>query len=100
MKTQAFIRRLYLILLPSIEGRGRRTCEQKNIQLHLIKNLPIGSGLGSSASSVVASLSALNYFYNKLLNPDELLILMGQMEEKISANFILLFQRLLINHSH
>lgn len=65
----------------------KKNIEQKNIQLHLIKNLPIGSGLGSSASSVVASLSALNYFYNKLLSADELLILMGDMEEKISGSF-------------
>ncbi len=42
------------------------------------KNMPIGSGLGSSACSVVAALVAMNEFCGKPLNEMRMLALMGR----------------------
>jgi homoserine kinase len=57
----------------------------------LHKELPIGSGLGSSASSIVAALHGLNEFYARVLgyplfSPHELLLMMGELEGKISGS--------------
>jgi homoserine kinase len=43
------------------------------IVLNLVKNLPIGSGLGSSAASAVASVFALNSLLEEPLPPDRVL---------------------------
>ncbi|QCI21507.1 homoserine kinase [Buchnera aphidicola (Hyadaphis tataricae)] len=61
---------------------------KKNIAVSIIleKNMPIGSGLGSSACSVVATLVALNEFCNNPLNKKDLLLLMGQIEGEISGS--------------
>ncbi|WP_422667140.1 homoserine kinase [Buchnera aphidicola] len=56
------------------------------VSIVLKKNMPIGSGLGSSACSVVATLVALNELYNKPLNSKELLLLMGEVEGEISGS--------------
>lgn len=65
-------------------------CEQvgKNIPVSIIleKNMPIGSGLGSSACSIVAGLLGMNEFYNQYFNKNELLVLMGQLEGSISGS--------------
>lgn len=65
--------------------------EPLRIALHLHKNLPIGSGLGSSASSIVAAFYALNAHTGKALgvnpfNADELLYMMGELEGQISGS--------------
>ncbi|CAL4320575.1 homoserine kinase [Buchnera aphidicola] len=52
----------------------------------LEKNMPIGSGLGSSACSIVSTLVAMNKFCNNPLTSKELLILMGKLEGKISGS--------------
>ncbi|WP_275724389.1 homoserine kinase [Vibrio furnissii] len=57
----------------------------KPLDMTLEKNMPIGSGLGSSACSIVAALDALNRFHGQPLNDTELLALMGEMEGKISG---------------
>ncbi|WP_117233801.1 homoserine kinase [Vibrio maerlii] len=57
----------------------------KPVAMTLEKNMPIGSGLGSSACSIVAALDALNRFHDQPLNETELLALMGEMEGKISG---------------
>ncbi|MGL4474460.1 MAG: homoserine kinase [Shewanella sp.] len=57
-----------------------------DVILTLNKNLPVGSGLGSSASSVVAAFSALNDFFDRPYSRDELLLLMGEFEGKISGS--------------
>ncbi len=67
-----------------------RELSKKQRQLHpvtltLEKNMPIGSGLGSSACSIVAALEALNQFHANPLSKMELLALMGEMEGKISG---------------
>jgi homoserine kinase len=60
--------------------------EQLQVCLHLHKNLPIGSGLGSSASSIVAAFYALNAHAGKPFDEDQLLIMMGELEGQISGS--------------
>ncbi|MXP51118.1 homoserine kinase [Pantoea sp. SoEX] len=54
------------------------------VEIILEKNLPIGSGLGSSACSIVAGLVAINEFFGNPLDNNELLLLMGNLEGYIS----------------
>jgi homoserine kinase len=56
------------------------------ISIHLEKNLPVGSGLGSSASSVVAAMYALNEHFDRPYDEQTLLKLMGEFEGKISGS--------------
>lgn len=56
------------------------------LQLTLEKNLPVGSGLGSSSSSIVAALVALNHWYKEPFSDRELLLMMGEMEAQISGS--------------
>ncbi len=67
-----------------------QACLERGISLpcaHMLlsKNLPVGSGLGSSGSSIVAALVGLNQFYATPLDNHSLLSLMGQMEGHISG---------------
>ena len=55
------------------------------LRVTLEKRLPIGSGLGSSASSIVAALEALNRWHAHLLPAQELFGLMAKMEGAISG---------------
>jgi len=55
------------------------------LNVTLDKRLPIGSGLGSSASSVVAALEALNRWHGNLLGLRENFLLMAEMEGNISG---------------
>ena len=57
----------------------------KPLKVVLDKRLPIGSGLGSSASSVVAALEALNRWYGNPLSHHEIFHLMAEMEGRISG---------------
>lgn len=56
------------------------------VAMTLEKNMPIGSGLGSSACSVVAALVAMNEHCGKPLNDTRLLALMGELEGRISGS--------------
>ncbi|MDQ9615223.1 homoserine kinase, partial [Serratia marcescens] len=56
------------------------------VAMRLEKNMPIGSGLGSSACSVVAGLMAMNEFCNRPLDETTLLGLMGELEGRISGS--------------
>ncbi len=59
--------------------------EIRPLKVLLSKRLPIGSGLGSSASSVVAALEALNRWHDNLLSAPDLFGLMAKMEGGISG---------------
>lgn len=58
----------------------------RSLSMTLEKNMPIGSGLGSSACSIVAALDALNQFHENPLDKNQLLSLMGEMEARISGS--------------
>lgn len=62
-----------------------RGIEIQALNMTLDKRLPVGSGLGSSASSIVATLVALNQYYQRPLNRPALLQLMAEMEGSISG---------------
>lgn len=55
------------------------------LKVILDKRLPIGSGLGSSASSVVAALEALNRWHGNPLSHHDIFQLMAEMEGRISG---------------
>lgn len=63
---------------------------KETLKLTLDKKMPVGSGLGSSACSVVAALEGLNAYYKKYHQQtfDEafMLRMMGQMEAQISGS--------------
>ena len=63
----------------------KKGIELLSLEMTLEKNMPIGSGLGSSACSIVAALDALNRFHGEPLSEMELLALMGEMEGQISG---------------
>ncbi|PMG31434.1 homoserine kinase [Shewanella sp. 10N.286.52.C2] len=59
---------------------------KQGVAICLEKNLPVGSGLGSSASSVVAALYALNEHFEQPFDEQALLLLMGEFEGMISGS--------------
>lgn len=68
----------------------QQTLQQEGLEIHplqlvLEKQLPIGSGLGSSASSVVAALEALNRWHGNPLGSRKLFGLMTIVEGGISG---------------
>ena len=58
----------------------------ETVHMTLEKNIPVCSGLGSSACSVVAGLAALNEYYGKPFSDSEILKLMGKLEARISGS--------------
>ena len=62
---------------------GRRL---PRLALRLHKNLPVGSGLGSSACSIVVACYAFNEYFGKPLNEFELLELMAVAEGGVSGS--------------
>ncbi len=52
----------------------------------LEKGLPICSGLGSSSASIIASLYALNIYYDYPFSDQELLLIAGRMEGVVSGS--------------
>lgn len=58
----------------SINGYLEKTGQHgRGVEVELFKQMPIGSGLGSSAASTVAGLFAINTLSGNLLKPEELL---------------------------
>jgi homoserine kinase len=79
----------YFVLL--LGNKGYASSDIPALKMVLYKHLPIGSGLGSSASSIVAALHALNQFYSDYFNQEictqnELLLVMGELEGQISGS--------------
>lgn len=70
------------IFMDKIASNGNAV---STVSLHLDKRLPVGSGLGSSSSSAVAALYALNKFFGDILSIDDLLLLAGQLEGHVSG---------------
>lgn len=60
---------------------------KKGIEFKIKKGLPIGSGLGSSASSAAAGAFAANYLYGNKLSKEELILPATIAEEKVSGGF-------------
>ncbi|HET6593962.1 MAG TPA: homoserine kinase [Xanthomonadales bacterium] len=67
------------------EAAAERGVVIEPLKVTLDKRLPIGSGLGSSASSIVATLEALNRWHQQLLNMLDNFRLMARMEGQISG---------------
>lgn len=79
----------WLTLVLMVERLGKRGVTLPPLKLTLSKNLPVGSGLGSSASTVVATLTAVNAWLYEPLDARELLLLAGWAEAKTSGAVIL-----------
>ncbi|WGL94665.1 homoserine kinase [Arsenophonus nasoniae] len=60
--------------------------ESLNVEMTLEKNMPIGSGLGSSACLVVAALMALNEYAGRPFDKNSLLLMMGQLEGRVACS--------------
>jgi homoserine kinase len=56
------------------------------LALTLDKRLPVGSGLGSSATSIVATLEALNVYFEQPFSQQQLLLMMGKFEGQLSGS--------------
>lgn len=69
----------------ALEKKGLKV---KDVHMELSKNLPVCSGLGSSAASVVAAVVALDAIHSEALGQEGCLELMGRLEEKSQALFI------------
>lgn len=67
------------------EVASENGCDVRPLSARLEKGLPIGTGLGSSACSVVASLEALNRFHRHPLSTAELFALMAKIEGGVSG---------------
>ncbi len=77
-----------LVLFNQALTKAEQTVTQ--VAMTLDKKMPVGSGLGSSACSVVAALAALNAFYAKYhqfsFSEEVMIRMMGQMEAQISGS--------------
>ena len=73
----------YLLYRDELKKKGLSV---KPLKMTLKKDLPICSGLGSSAASVVAGVMALNALHDEALDSAEALALMGQLEGRISGS--------------
>ncbi|WP_115323584.1 homoserine kinase [Pasteurella canis] len=73
----------YVLFSERLKLRGSSV---RPLRLTLEKNMPIGSGLGSSACSIVAALVALNQFHHEPFSKMELLEMMGELEGRISGS--------------
>lgn len=85
------VTRCYQYFITELEKQGHAKSAIPALKMTLHKHLPIGSGLGSSASSIVAALHGLNQFFTEYLGKtpftqNELLLVMGELEGQISGS--------------
>jgi homoserine kinase len=85
------VTRCYRHFIAVLEQQGNAKSAIPALKLTLYKHLPIGSGLGSSASSIVAALHGLNQFFTEYFDKapfteNELLLVMGELEGQISGS--------------
>lgn len=85
------VTRCYQYFVKVLEQKGHAKSAIPALKMTLHKHLPIGSGLGSSASSIVAALHGLNQFYGAHFGAlpftdNELLLVMGELEGQISGS--------------
>ncbi|MCF6319175.1 MAG: homoserine kinase [Proteobacteria bacterium] len=73
----------YKLFMQKMANKGLPTTP---VSMHLEKRLPVGSGLGSSSSSSVAALYALNQFFGDALSIDDLLLMAGELEGLVSGS--------------
>ncbi|VAW36557.1 Homoserine kinase [hydrothermal vent metagenome] len=82
-KSSNLVTLAYKLFMQKMASKGLPTTA---VSLHLEKRLPVGSGLGSSASSSVAALYGLNKFFGDALSIDDLLLMAGTLEGKVSGS--------------
>lgn len=75
---------LVLSCFYAFEQKVGRSLPRLALRLH--KNLPVGSGLGSSACSIVVACYAFNDYFGKPLSDSQLLQLMAQAEGGVSGS--------------
>jgi homoserine kinase len=85
------VTRCYQHFIALLEKQGYEKSTIPTLKMTLHKHLPIGSGLGSSASSIVAALHGLNQFFAEVFGSVpftkyELLLIMGELEGQISGS--------------
>jgi homoserine kinase len=80
---QNLVLRTFLLLREALKEKG---FESPPIAFHLEKNLPVCSGLGSSASSVAATLTACQALLGEPLSRGELYALAGRAEALVSGS--------------
>jgi homoserine kinase len=68
------------------EEAGKAGFEPCGVRMTLSKNLPVCSGLGSSASSVVAGILAVDAVNGGRFSDQQLLVMMGRLEGRISGS--------------
>ncbi len=73
----------YLLYKETLSAHGKAVL---NLDMELQKNLPVCSGLGSSAASVVAAVVALDAVHGDALGEAGRIKLMGELEGKISGS--------------
>ncbi len=82
-KSKNLVTSAYKLFMQKMASKGLPTT---SVSMHLDKRLPVGSGLGSSSSSAVAALYALNQFFGDALSIDDLLLMAGELEGLVSGS--------------
>lgn len=80
---QNIVYQAYLMYKDALEKEGKKALD---VHMELSKNLPVCSGLGSSAASVVAAVVALDAIHDNALGEKKIVELMGALEGRISGS--------------